>query len=426
MTPAIALLPWGDLVEDFLDPIGLALEDWRDTMTGGWLFGYVDALSAAGVHTVLVCVSARVRRVERWTHAPTGATLVVLPARRGYLALRRARDDPHAWSADRAAPGRRGVRKVQARAAHELAPYLATPPRELGRTLRRERCAAVLCQEYEYQRFDACVGLGRLLGLPVHATYQGGDRARTTLERPLRRLSLRACDGLIVAARSEARRVRERYGVPEARIARIFNPVDLAPWRSGPRPEVRAELGLAADATVVAWHGRVEMHRKGLDVLLDAWAEVRGAGRHLLLVGTGADASALRREIDGRGLDDVTWLDAYVLERERLAALLGAADVYAFPSRHEGFPAAPVEAMACGLPVVAADAPGVEDIFEGGTRSGGVIVPRGDAPAFAAALGDLLRRPELRATLGRQAAERAGSAFAPTRVGQRLRATLLG
>jgi starch synthase len=39
------MLPWGDVIEDFLDGIGLSLDEFCDDMTGGWLFGYVGALS---------------------------------------------------------------------------------------------------------------------------------------------------------------------------------------------------------------------------------------------------------------------------------------------------------------------------------------------------------------------------------------------
>ncbi|MDQ3029257.1 MAG: glycosyltransferase family 1 protein, partial [Actinomycetota bacterium] len=54
---SVALLPWGDLLEDFLDSIGVSLQEFCDEMTGGWLFGYVTALASAGVHTVIICVS---------------------------------------------------------------------------------------------------------------------------------------------------------------------------------------------------------------------------------------------------------------------------------------------------------------------------------------------------------------------------------
>jgi hypothetical protein len=64
----IALFSSGDLFEDFHDTIGVSLETFRDELTGGWLFNYVDALRQAGVQTVLFFVSARVSETLRFTH----------------------------------------------------------------------------------------------------------------------------------------------------------------------------------------------------------------------------------------------------------------------------------------------------------------------------------------------------------------------
>ena len=84
----MALLPWGDRIEDFLDAIQVPFEAFRDEMSGGWLFGYVEALRNVGVETVLVCVSARVARPLRERHKPTGA-IWVLPAPRLHSAVQR-------------------------------------------------------------------------------------------------------------------------------------------------------------------------------------------------------------------------------------------------------------------------------------------------------------------------------------------------
>lgn len=417
--PAVALLPWGNLIEDFLDSIGVSFERFRDEMTGGWMFGYVDALRLAGVRTVLVCVSARVREVTRSIHGPTGASLCLLPALRSYRVLSRRLGDPYAWMEDEA----RRRRPVLA-ALRDVAPYLATPLWRLRHELRREGCAAVLCQEYEYARFDACVLLGRLMGLPVFATFQGGDRQTSRLERPLRPLALRACAGLIVATATEAERLRTRYGVPAGKLARIFNPLDLSGW--GPcdgagREATRRELGIPPEARVVVWHGRIDLHRKGLDVLLEAWRRLARADRRLLLVGAGTDSPELHRRLESPDLPGVVWIDEYILDRGALRRYLSAADVSTLPSRHEGFPVAPLEAMACGLPVVAADAPGVPDILEGGVAAGGLVVPREDAEALAAALARLLDGEAEARELGRRARRRVEDRFSLAAVGTQLR-----
>jgi glycosyltransferase involved in cell wall biosynthesis len=423
MKPAIALLPWGDAIEDFLETAGSSLESFRDEMTGGWMFGYVDALRTAGVETALICFSRDVTTPRRWRHRPTGAPLLVLPLPRAYRVLRRTLADPYAWSAEEAArrPGRTGKLLVQP--PRQLAPYIATPVRLLAREVRRTGASAILCQEYEYQRFDVAVVAGRLVGVPVFATFQGGAGTRTGLERAVRPLSLRACAGLVIASRAEAERVRRRYGIGDDRVLHLLNPLDVTPWiRSGRRPG-RAELRFGDDEVVVAWHGRVDLQRKGLDVLADAWRRLQGPGRRLLLIGTGRDAGMLRERI--AGLSGVTWVDDYVLDKRRIATLLASADVYAFPSRHEGLPVAPLEAMACGLPLVAADAPGVSEILPEGERSGGIVVPSGDPAALAEALDALLRDPSRRAEIGACARRRVEDAFSPQAVGHRLRRFLL-
>ena len=424
----VAIVDWSHLLEDFLDNLGVTFEAFRGEMTGGWMFGYVEALLSAGCRPVLFCVSARVPRVSRFEHAPTGATICVLPAPASYLRARRRIPNPYAASLAEAAGDLRGPGRLRAAFLKELSPYLATPLRALARELRREGCGVVLCQDYEHARFDACVLLGRLTRLQVYATFQGGNWQLSRFEHPLRPLSLRACSGLIVGSGVEANRLRQRYGVPAGKIARIFNPIDLRIWPPATPAErdlARQALGIPREARVAAWHGRVDLHRKGLDVLVAAWREVRRArpGRdlRLLLLGTGRDAGALRSLLGGD--PEIHWRDEYVNDREAIRRHLLAADVYAFPSRNEGFPVGPVEAMACGLPVVAADAPGVRDILEDAV---GTVVSVGDAGAFARELGRLLDDPDLSAGLGARSRRRVEERFSHESVGRELKTFLTG
>jgi glycosyltransferase involved in cell wall biosynthesis len=414
------VLPWGDLFEDWLDTLGVGLDELCEQFVGSWMFGWADALRRNDVDCTIVAVTRRVAAPLRRVHEPTGAALWFLPPTRveRLLATHAARE---------CLDGRRDPGSLGRAALAQVAPYAATPPAALRQVLRRERCDAIVCQEYETPRFDMCVALGALLRLPVHATFQGGDYQSLRSERLVRPLTMRRATGFVIAPSAEAHRVGDRYGVEPSRIARIFNPVDTDVWRADDRQAARAELGLPADGRVVAWHGQLHP-RKGLDLLLDAWRRVRSETRddRLRLVLVGSGEAAVKELVTKAADEQVQLLDEWVVDPVRLRRVLSAADVYAFPSRHEGFPVAPLEAMACALPVIAADAQGVRDIFERGEDDGGVVVPRDDVTAIAAALRSLLDDDERRRRVGAAARKRIEDAFAPGRVGYELRDWLVG
>jgi glycosyltransferase involved in cell wall biosynthesis len=404
--PTIAFLTGGDRFEDWFDKVGVSLTTFRDELTGGWLFNYIEAMRTAGIRTVLLFGSARVRTPIRFVHRATQTPVCLLPS---------------PWA-------NRKMRAVQRRfaprssVASTLASYAATPIWHLARELRREGCDAILCQEYEHPRFDMCVLLGRSLGLPVFATYQGGQETPNRVERALRRLSIRRSDGLIVASGPEIERIQETYGVEPGRIGHIPNPMDVERWRPIDRSRARAELRIPQRSRLIVWHGHAQIRRKGLDILLDAWDLVcaRYTRRQplLLLVGTGRNTAELRRRTSGN--PKILWIDRYVLDRDELWRYLSAADIYCLPSRSEGFAVAPVEAMSCGLPVIAADVSGVQDLLAGGEEGGGIIVPPEDHMALAAALQRLMDDDELAQELGRRARRRAEQEFSLDVVGGQL------
>jgi glycosyltransferase involved in cell wall biosynthesis len=113
-----------------------------------------------------------------------------------------------------------------------------------------------------------------------------------------------------------------------------------------------------------------------------------------------------------------------VTDPGRLRDLVCVGDVYVFPSRHEGFAVAPIEAAAAGLPVVAARASGIEDAFPHGEASGGVLVDTEDPSALAAALERLLDQPLLSAEIGHNARRHAVATFGTETIGRQLRAFL--
>jgi alpha-1,6-mannosyltransferase len=144
------------------------------------------------------------------------------------------------------------------------------------------------------------------------------------------------------------------------RITRIPLGVDLAhyhPARRARRREVRAAYGLP-EGPVAAFVGRFA-HEKELDVLLDAWREVyRRTGAQLVLLGDGPMRARLVAQADG-----APWARflPYEKDGERLADFLAALDLFVAPSSNETFGLAPLEALASGTPVLAADRGGISE-----------------------------------------------------------------
>jgi starch synthase len=287
-----------------------------------------------------------------------------------------------------------------------------------------------MTQEYECARFDVCVLLGRLLGLPVYATFQGGNQHAVGLEDLARPLTSRAARGLVIGPEGEARRVVERYGVKPGKVWRIYNPVDLDLWRPMDRDEARQNLGIPRYARLIVYHGRIDMHRKGLDLLLDAWEQIQqdyiAADVRLLMIGSGQDHAVLREELQRRELSGIRWIDRYELDRAVMRRYLCAADIYVLPSRLEGFPVAPLEAMACGLPVIGTDIPAMLNILEHGPDSGGIVIQQNNHRALAGAFRRLLDDLDLCRELGRKARRNVEERFSIDSVGRQFDRMLSG
>jgi len=135
---------------------------------------------------------------------------------------------------------------------------------------------------------------------------------------------------------------------------------------------------------------------KGLSVLLAAWSEVATAmpGARLLLVGDGPERARLERTAASFVPDSVVFTG----QRDDVAACLKALDLYVQPSLAEGLGTSVLDAMACGLPVVASRVGGLPEAVADGET--GLLVPPGDPSALATAVLELLRDPERAAAMG--------------------------
>jgi starch synthase len=424
VAPSVVIVPWGNEIEDYLDPIGLSLEQFCEEMTGGWLFGFTEALKLYGWRVSILCVSRDVRKAHSRIHAPTGAEMVFLPSPRLYRMARMHMNDVYAFSSGTGARGFGtfgGWAKASLRA---LVPYIANPLFGTVHALRRLRPDVVLCQEYEYARFDVIAVLSRFLRYRYAATFQGGQYTFSGLEALVRPWSVRSCSVLVIGSAAESERVRRTYRPDSRRVASIPNPMDLDRWPTADRNAAREEFGWPAQARVAICHGRIDIRRKGLDTLVDAWrrvvAEHPAANLRLVLVGDGADAAMLQRMLDADPVPGLEWHRAYIVDRSLISRFLHAADVYVMASRQEGFPVAPLEAMASGLPVVTTDAPGLTEIVLGAAKPVGSLVSREEPGALADALSRLLLDPELSSAWGANARAHVRERFSLRAVGHRL------
>jgi D-inositol-3-phosphate glycosyltransferase len=209
-------------------------------------------------------------------------------------------------------------------------------------------------------------------------------------------------DRLVANTEAEARQLVELCGADPLRTVAIPPGVDLERFRPGDRQASRAALGLAPDAVVLAFVGRIQP-LKAPDVLLRAAAELLHRDpalreRLVVLIAGGPSGSglteptSLHRLADSLGITDV--MRFLPPQGEGLADVYRAADVVAVPSHNESFGLVALEAQACGTPVVAARVGGLPVAVADG-RSG-LLVPGHGSGQWADALGRVALAPRRR------------------------------
>ena len=189
--------------------------------------------------------------------------------------------------------------------------------------------------------------------------------------------------------------------VPEDRVRVIPNGLPVVEV-----PHFRPRNG---DNSVTVLYLSILMREKGILDLLAAVDALGGRADQLRLIFAGEwysddDERQFRAHVDRLGLGDRVRLVGAVegVEKERV---LAGADIFVLPPRHvEGLPFAILEAMRAGLPVITTDSGFISQVVI--DEYCGLVVPRGDVPALADAIGSLVRSSTLRREMGRRARER--------------------
>lgn len=229
----------------------------------------------------------------------------------------------------------------------------------------------------------------------------------------LRRLHAPLVSRYVTVSRDLERYLIERIGIRSSRIAQIYNGVDIerfTPMES--RPRSAYPTGFAdVDSLVIGTVGRLQ-RVKDQATLLRAFAQLRAdhpewhSRLRLAIVGDGPLAAELQSIADQLGIAGSTW---FAGAQRDVPRLLQGFDLFALPSLNEGVSNTILEAMACGLPILATAIGGNVELVRDG--SCGRVFATGDVASLARQLATYVAQPDLRVEHGRAARARAEQVF---------------
>lgn len=237
----------------------------------------------------------------------------------------------------------------------------------------------------------------RLLGLSYVVTAHGSD-INVYAERPTLRFQIRwalsHAAGIIAVSEALQARIAFLLGHTKKRIACIpcaaFDPQIFSLQT---RPDAFRSRENLPQGRIVLFVGLL-VPIKGVEFLVDAWAELRRRKKlretdRLVLLGNGPERNALELKTADAKLGDTIQF-AGTVSQAQVAQWIRTAHLLCLPSRNEGTPNVIIEALACGVPVVASRVGGIPDLIRDGEN--GLLVPPADSPALADAIESALDR----------------------------------
>jgi D-inositol-3-phosphate glycosyltransferase len=270
----------------------------------------------------------------------------------------------------------------------------------------------------------------RALGTPFVVTFHALGRVRQLYqgiadEFPKQRCEIEdrivaEADHIIAECPQDEQDLIRLYNADPRKISIVPCGVDQAEFWPMNKPLARASLGLGRDDRVILQLGRM-VPRKGVDTVIQAFARLvtdHRVSAHLLVVGGESsepdprltpEIGRLQTIAAHEGVaDHVTFVGRR--GRDALRCYYSAADIFVTTPWYEPFGMTPIEAMACGTPVVGSNVGGIKfSVLDGKT---GYLVPPNDPDALAERLAHLYRRPRLLEVFGRQAVRRSSHLFA--------------
>ena len=357
----------------------------------------IDTTGPGGAETVYLTLATK---LDRRRYRSVVTTDVPIPGAPG------GEISPRGWLYDALRAGGMEPVVVRTTRAFDLA-YLA----RVVRLALATRARLIHCHLLTSSVYGSVAGL--LTGIPVVATFHGAVDIPSGGRLSAFKVGIinRGARRIVFVSDHLRREMLSATALDGARSVVVHNGVDADRFRPAPNDRLRRELGIAADVLLVGALGNVRSP-KGYDVLLECAALVSASSRRVCFVVAG-DGTGDRELYEGLlsqrarlGLEGSVHFVGY---REDVAGFLNGLDVFVLPSRREGFSLSTLEAMACGLPVVATRSGGPEEIVEDGES--GLLVPAGDARLLARAIERLRGDERLRGSLAARARSRAAASF---------------
>ena len=212
-----------------------------------------------------------------------------------------------------------------------------------------------------------CKNFRKKTGLKVFYTahgfhfYKGAPKLNWMVYYPVEKLCSRFTDKLITINKEDYELAKNKFKAKEVHYVPGVG-IDLSRFENVrvDRSEKRKEIGVPAEAFLLFSVGELN-ENKNHQIIVKALAKLNDPNIHYAIAGVGDKKEYLLALANELGVSEQVHLLGY---RKDIAELNHAADVFCFPSIREGLPVAPIEAMACGLPVIAAENRGTVDLSD--------------------------------------------------------------
>jgi glycosyltransferase involved in cell wall biosynthesis len=234
--------------------------------------------------------------------------------------------------------------------------------------------------------------LKRLFGIP-YLTIAHGVEA-WNIQHPDLNRGLTNADLILAISRYTSNRLVEEQNLDPNKVVLLPNTFDPASFKIGPKPGyLMKHYGLTPEQPIILTVCRLAPSEqyKGYDTVLRALPEIRRRvpNVHYIIVGQGDDRARVESLIEQLSLKGVVTLAGYVPDSE-LSDYYNLCDIFAMPSKAEGFGIVYLEALACGKPVLAGNKDGSRDALADGEL--GLLVDPDDTAEIAAEIIGVLRR----------------------------------